>query len=63
VSLKALKSANNLTTDHIKVGDKLTIPAKTDTSVPAATTTDTSAPPLVPTPAPAPAPSAPAPGH
>ncbi|HEX4350468.1 MAG TPA: LysM peptidoglycan-binding domain-containing protein [Verrucomicrobiae bacterium] len=60
VSLKALKSANNLTTDHIKVGDKLTIPAKTE-AVPAATATDTSAPAMVPAPAPAPAPATP--GH
>jgi len=64
VSLKALKSANNLATDHIKVGDKLTIPEKAEASAPAAST-DASAPPMTPTPAPAPVTPAPtpAPGH
>lgn len=37
VSVKALRSANNLTTDRIKVGQKLTIPAKA--SVPSGTST------------------------
>lgn len=32
VSVKALKAANNLNTDHIKVGQKLKIPAKTETA-------------------------------
>ena len=67
VSLKALRAANAsiASTDHIKVGEQLTIPAKTETA-PATTTTDTSAPPVVPVPAPAvptPAPATPAPGH
>jgi LysM repeat protein len=54
VTLKALKAANpNLTTDHIKVGDKLTIPEKAETSAPTAGT-DTSTPPMTPTPTPAP---------
>jgi LysM repeat protein len=67
VSLKALRAANAsiASTDHIKVGEQLTIPAKGETA-PTATTTDTSAPPVVPMPAP-PAPGstapAPAPGH
>jgi LysM repeat protein len=37
VTVKALRSANNLTTDKIKVGDKLKIPAKT--TAPVETTT------------------------
>jgi LysM repeat protein len=65
MSLKALKAANNLTTDHIKVGDKLSIPAKGDTGAAAATATaptpDTTPvmPPMT-SPAPIPAPGAPA---
>jgi LysM repeat protein len=39
VTVKALRSANNLTTDKIKVGDKLKIPAKTAAPAPAETTT------------------------
>ena len=67
VSLKALRAANAsiASTDHIKVGEQLTIPAKTE-AAPTATTTDTSAPPVAPVPAPAaptPAPATPAPGH
>lgn len=66
VTLKALRAANNLTTDHIKVGDKLKVPAKVETAAAPAPTPDTSAPPAVPpatTPAPVtPAPT-PAPGH
>ena len=46
VSVKALRSANSLTTDKIKVGDKLKIPART-------------AAPEMPAPAPAPATAAP----
>jgi LysM repeat protein len=63
VSLKALRAANPsiATTDHIKVGDKLTIPAKAETATPA-TATDTSAPPMVTTPPPQPQPMTPAPG-
>jgi LysM repeat protein len=44
-TVKAIKAASNLTTDHIKVGQKLTIPAKAEAAAPA----------------PAPAPAAPAP--
>ena len=54
-SVRALKAANNLTTDHIKVGDKLKIPAKTEAAPPAPAT---STAPVVPpgnTSAPAPA--------
>ncbi len=47
VTLKALKAENNLTTDHIHVGQKLNIPAKAEAAAPA--------------PAPAPAPVAPPP--
>jgi len=67
VSLKALRAANAsiASTDHIKVGEQLAIPAKADTTAPAAATTDTSAAPVVPTPPPAaaPAPATPVPGH
>jgi LysM repeat protein len=71
VTLKALRAANAsiASTDHIKVGDKLTIPAKAETAAPTSTT-DTSATPMTPVapqpnnPAPGtPAPSAAAPGH
>jgi len=48
-TVKAIKAASNLTTDHIKVGQKLTIPAKAEAAAPA------------PAPAPAPVESAPAP--
>ncbi|HEX9046531.1 MAG TPA: LysM peptidoglycan-binding domain-containing protein [Verrucomicrobiae bacterium] len=68
VSVKALRAANNLTTDHIKVGQKLKIPAKAETAAPApasVTTPETSAVPVVP-PAPVtpatPTPT-PTPGH
>jgi LysM repeat protein len=59
VSLNALKAANNLTTDHIKVGQKLKIPAKAVT-VPTPDVAPVAAPaPVMPviTPAPAPAPA------
>jgi len=63
VTVKAIRSANSLTTDHISVGKKLKIPAKAETAAPApAPTVDTTAAPMVPpvtapaTPAPAPAP-------
>jgi LysM repeat protein len=69
VTLHALRSANSLTTDHIKVGQKLTIPGTAETAAPAATA-EASAPAVLPptaAPAPAPAPAtpapAPAPGH
>jgi LysM repeat protein len=71
VSLKALRAANPkyATTDHIRVGDKLVIPARTEAAAPAATDNTAAAPvpvtppvqPMSPPPA-APAP-APAPGH
>jgi LysM repeat protein len=70
VSVRALRAANPkiASTDHIKVGDKLTIPGKAETAAPAPAT-DTTAAPVVPPPAPAtssapiaPAPT-PAPGH
>jgi LysM repeat protein len=60
VSLKALKAANNLTTDHIKVGEKLVIPAKAEAAAPAPAT-DNTAVPAVPPPASMPAPATPAP--
>ena len=47
VSVKALRAANSLTTDHLKVGQKLTIPAKAEAAAPATTTppaTDTTTP-------------------
>jgi len=58
VSLKALRAANSLTTDHIKVGQKLSIPAKTEAAAPAAAAETPSAPA-----APAGPASTPAPGH
>jgi len=64
VSLKALRAANPkiASTDHIKVGDKLTIPAKGETTASAAPApaADTSAAPVTP-PSSAPVPVAPAP--
>jgi LysM repeat protein len=58
VTVKALMAENNLTTTHIKVGQKLNIPAKA-----AAAPTDVNTPPATatPPPAPEPMPSAPAP--
>ena len=58
VTVKALMAENNLTTTHIKVGQKLNIPAKA-----AAAPTDVNTPPATatPPPAPEPTPSAPAP--
>jgi LysM repeat protein len=52
-TVKAIKAASNLNTDHIKVGQKLTIPAKTEAA--AAAPAPASAP-VEPAPAPAPAP-------
>jgi LysM repeat protein len=49
-TVKAIKAASNLATDHIKVGQKLTIPAKAEAAAPA---------PVAPAPAPG-APPAPA---
>jgi len=54
-TVKAIKAASNLTTDHIKVGQKLTIPAKAE--APAAAPAPASAPAPAPV-APAPAPAA-----
>ena len=34
-TVKAIKAASNLNTDHIKVGQKLTIPAKAEAAAPA----------------------------
>ena len=34
-TVKAIKAASNLTTDHIKVGQKLKIPAKAEAAAPA----------------------------
>ena len=53
VTLKALEAANRLTTDHIKVGDKLKIPAKTETAAPAPAAETSAAPALPPVSAPA----------
>jgi len=50
-TVKAIKAASNLTTDHIKVGQKLTVPAKAEAAAPAPVA------PVAPAPAPAPAPS------
>lgn len=60
VSIKALRSANNMKTDRIKVGDKLKIPASASTAAPAeapaptdtAPTASTSSVPTLPPPAP-----------
>jgi LysM repeat protein len=62
VKVKALQAANNLSTTKIKVGQKLTIPAKADAAVPAAPpmVDTTPAPPMPPAPA-MPAPVVPAP--
>jgi LysM repeat protein len=45
--VKAIKAASNLNTDHIKVGQKLTIPAKAEAAAPAPA-------PVAPAPAPVP---------
>jgi LysM repeat protein len=50
-TIKAIRAENNLTTDHIKVGQKLKIPAKAEAAVPAAP-----APNMPPPPPPGPAP-------
>jgi len=66
VSVKALRAANGLTTDHLKVGQKLTIPAKAEAAAaaPAPATPDASATPMsVPTPAPTVPTPAPTTGH
>jgi peptidoglycan endopeptidase LytE len=54
-SLKALKAANSLTTDHIKVGQKLKIPAKAPVIVDSAPMAAPITPALPPISAPAPA--------
>jgi len=65
VTLKALRAANPkfATTDHVHVGDKLTIPAKTETPAPAAPAEATAAPSVPPSTTPATTPVAPAPNH
>jgi len=35
-TIKAIRAENNLTTDHIKVGQKLKIPAKVEAAAPVA---------------------------
>jgi LysM repeat protein len=50
-TVKAIKSENNLTTDHIKVGQKLKIPAKVEAAAPVAAPVDTTSAPPVPAPA------------
>ncbi|MGA2243633.1 MAG: LysM peptidoglycan-binding domain-containing protein [Verrucomicrobiota bacterium] len=65
ITLKALRSANNLTTDHIKVGQKLAIPAKAEAAAaptPATPDTTAAAPAIPPTSNPAPAAPTPTPG-
>lgn len=47
VTLKELRAANNLATDHIKVGQKLKIPAKAEAAAPE-TAPETAAPPALP---------------
>ncbi|MFZ0829412.1 MAG: LysM peptidoglycan-binding domain-containing protein [Verrucomicrobiia bacterium] len=53
-TIKAIKAASNLTTDHIKVGQKLTIPAKAEAAAPAPMAAPAPAPASVPAPAAAP---------
>jgi LysM repeat protein len=48
-TVKAIRGENNLTTDHIKVGQKLKIPAKAEAAAPAPAPA-----PVAPAPAPAP---------
>jgi LysM repeat protein len=61
VKVKALQTANNLSTTKIKVGEKLVIPAKAEAAAPAPVDT-TPVPPVPPVPvAPTPAPALPAP--
>lgn len=62
-TIKALQAANNLSTTKIKVGEKLKLPAKADSSAPAPTTDATAAPGLPPVAAPAPVTPAPTPGR
>jgi len=57
VSLKALEAENNLTTTHIKVGQKLNIPAKPEVQPSSVNTPPETAPSPQPMPEPAPAPS------
>jgi LysM repeat protein len=68
LSVRALRAANPklASTDHIKVGEKLTIPGKSESAPPpAAPAPDTTAMPMTPapTPAPTPTPAPAAPGH
>jgi len=61
-TVKALQAANNLSTTKIKVGEKLTLPAKTEAAAPASTP-DTGAAAPMPVSNPAPVTPSPAPGH
>ena len=61
VKVKALQAANNLSTTKIKVGQKLTIPAKAEAAAPAAPVADTTPAPPVPAAPVLPAPAVPAP--
>jgi LysM repeat protein len=64
VTLKALMTENNLTTTHIRVGQKLNIPAKPEATPAPVNTPPASAPvpqPVAPAPQPATTPDAPAP--
>ena len=54
-TVKALRAANGLTTDRIKVGDKLKIPAKAETVAPAPVTSEPA--PVIPPPVTAPPPA------
>ena len=69
VSLRAIRAANpKLNTDHIKVGDKLILPAKNETAAPASDNPATAAPtvpaPVAPVAPPTTAPTTPSgPGH
>jgi len=60
VTVKALRSANDLTTDRIKVGQKLKIPVKATTPVPTAPAAPSEPAPATPAPATAPPAAAPA---
>jgi LysM repeat protein len=66
-TVKAIRAENNLTTDHIKVGQKLKIPAKTEAAAPAPVSAPVApAPkpePSSTTPVPAPAPAGTPSGH
>ena len=56
-TVKAIKAENNLNTDHIKVGQKLKIPAKAEAAAPAPAPVAPAPAPVTATPPPAPAPA------